>query len=312
MAGLRPTETDRMVAILQELNRESGLTILLIEHVMRAVMALASRVLVLHHGAAIAEGAPEAIVRDPAVVQSYLGAEARVMLRVRKPRCVLRRCPGARRRIARHRRGRDRCHRRRQRCRQNLAHPRHRRHASAGARAHPIPRTDIAGWPSYRVCDLGIGQVAEGRQIFPTLSVAENLEMGALLPRARARRQDNRERVLALFPVLAERERQAAGTLSGGEQQMLAIARCLMGAPELIMFDEPSLGLAPTVAHDVLDTIRDLNREGLTCLLVEQNVALSLKLASRAYVLENGRITLTGSGSELLADDRVRSAYLGL
>ncbi len=181
------------------------------------------------------------------------------------------------------------------------------------ARGRILFRTiDIAGWPSYRVCDLGIGQVAEGRQIFPTLSVAENLEMGALLPRARARREENRERVLALFPVLAERERQAAGTLSGGEQQMLAVARCLMGAPELIMFDEPSLGLAPTVAHALLDTIRDLNREGLTCLLVEQNVALSLKLASRAYVLENGRVTLAGSGSELLADDRVRSAYLGL
>ncbi len=171
---------------------------------------------------------------------------------------------------------------------------------------------DIAGWPSHRVCNLGIGQVAEGRQIFPSLSVAENLEMGALLPRARARREENRRRVLALFPVLAERSGQAAGTLSGGEQQMLAIARCLMGAPELIMFDEPSLGLAPAVAHQLLGAIRELNRAGLTCLLVEQNVALSLKLASRAYVLENGRVTLAGSGSELLADDRVRSAYLGL
>jgi branched-chain amino acid transport system ATP-binding protein len=172
--------------------------------------------------------------------------------------------------------------------------------------------TDIAGWPSHRVCNLGIGQVAEGRQIFPTLSVAENLDMGALLPRARARREHNRERVLNLFPVLAERQRQAAGTLSGGEQQMLAIGRCLMGAPELIMFDEPSLGLAPTVAHQLLGTVRELNRDGLTCLLVEQNVALSLKLANRAYVLENGRVTLAGTGSELLADDRVRSAYLGL
>jgi branched-chain amino acid transport system ATP-binding protein len=172
--------------------------------------------------------------------------------------------------------------------------------------------TDIAGWPSHRVCNLGIGQVAEGRQIFPTLSVAENLEMGALLPRARARRDDNRQRVLKLFPVLAERSRQAAGTLSGGEQQMVAIGRTLMGAPELIMFDEPSLGLAPAVAHQVLGTIRELNRDGLTCLLVEQNVALSLKLASRAYVLENGRVTLTGTGDALLADDRVRSAYLGL
>jgi branched-chain amino acid transport system ATP-binding protein len=172
--------------------------------------------------------------------------------------------------------------------------------------------TDIAGWSSHRVCDFGIGQVAEGRQVFPTLSVVENLDMGAMLPRARAERIKNRERAFALFPRLAERARQPAGTLSGGEQQMLAVGRCLMGAPELIMFDEPSLGLAPTVAHGVLEVIRDLNRDGITCLLVEQNVALSLKLASRAYVLENGRITLSGSGAELLSDDRVRGAYLGL
>jgi branched-chain amino acid transport system ATP-binding protein len=172
--------------------------------------------------------------------------------------------------------------------------------------------TDISGWPSHRVCNLGIGQVAEGRQVFPSLTVAENLEMGAMLPRARASQAANRERVFALFPVLAERSNQAAGTLSGGEQQMLAIGRCLMGAPELVMFDEPSLGLAPAVVQNVLRTIRDLNREGLTCLLVEQNVAVSLKLAASAYVLENGRITLSGRGEELLADDRVRQAYLGM
>ncbi len=171
---------------------------------------------------------------------------------------------------------------------------------------------EISGWPSHRVCNLGIGQVAEGRQVFPTLTVDENLDMGAMVPRAQAARARNRERAFALFPVLAERSRQAAGTLSGGEQQMLAIARCLMGAPQLAMFDEPSLGLAPAIVHGLLETIRELNRDGLTCLLVEQNVALSLKLASRAYVLENGRVTLTGSGAELLADDRVRSAYLGL
>ena len=171
---------------------------------------------------------------------------------------------------------------------------------------------DIAFWPSYSVCNLGIGQVAEGRQVFPTLTVDENLDMGAMIPRAKAGREANRERVLAMFPRLKERLRQAAGTLSGGEQQMLAIGRCLMGAPELVMFDEPSLGLAPTVVHQVLQTIRDLNAQGLTCVLVEQNVAVSLKLASRAYVLENGRITLSGSGAELLADDRVRQAYLGM
>jgi branched-chain amino acid transport system ATP-binding protein len=172
--------------------------------------------------------------------------------------------------------------------------------------------TDITGWESHRVCNLGIGQVAEGRQVFPSLSVLENLETGAMLPRARAARARNLERVLALFPVLAERSGQAAGTLSGGEQQMLAIGRCLMGAPELVMFDEPSLGLAPTVVQAVLRTIRDLNRDGLTCVLVEQNVAVSLKLAARAYVLENGRVTLSGAGPELLADDRVRQAYLGM
>jgi branched-chain amino acid transport system ATP-binding protein len=171
---------------------------------------------------------------------------------------------------------------------------------------------DIGGWPSHKVCDLGIGQVAEGRQVFPSLSVVENLAMGAMLPRARAEREQNLDRVYALFPNLAEREHQAAGTLSGGEQQMLAIGRCLMGAPELVMFDEPSLGLAPTVVQSVLKTVRDLNRDGLTCVLVEQNVAVSLKLASRAYVLENGRVTLAGSGQELLVDDRVRQAYLGL
>jgi len=172
--------------------------------------------------------------------------------------------------------------------------------------------TDIAGWPSHRVCNLGIGQVAEGRLVFPTLTVAENLDVGAMLPRARARRAENKKRVLNLFPVLAERANQAAGTLSGGEQQMLAIGRCLMAAPDLIMFDEPSLGLAPSIVRTVLDTISELNRSGITCLLVEQNVAQSLKLASRAYVVENGRVTLSGTGADLLADDRVRSAYLGL
>src|SRR5262245_44876274 len=175
-----------------------------------------------------------------------------------------------------------------------------------------LRNTDIAGMPSHQVCNLGIGQVAEGRQVFPSLTVAENLDMGAMLPRARAERSRNLDRILTLFPVLAERRSQAAGTLSGGEQQMLAIGRCLMGKPDLVMFDEPSLGLAPTVVQTVLQTVRDLNREGLTCVLVEQNVAVSLKLASRAYVLENGRITLSGTGEALLADDRVRKAYLGM
>jgi len=171
---------------------------------------------------------------------------------------------------------------------------------------------DIAGLPSHRICELGIGQVAEGRQVFPTLSVSENLEMGAMLARARTTRAATRERVLEMFPRLRERLRQAAGTLSGGEQQMLAIGRCLMGRPEMILFDEPSLGLAPTIVRQVIETVVALNRAGMTCVLVEQNVAVSLAISARAYVLENGRVTLSGAGSDLLADDRVRSAYLGM
>ena len=170
----------------------------------------------------------------------------------------------------------------------------------------------ITGLESHAVCNLGIGQVAEGRQVFPSLTVLENLETGAMLPRARAGARRQLDDVFAMFPKLAERKTQSAGTLSGGEQQMLAIGRCLMGAPELIMFDEPSLGLAPLLVQEVLHTIRTLNQRGLTILLVEQNVAVSLKISQRAYVLENGRIVMSGSGEELLHNDRVRQAYLGL
>ncbi|HEX7053512.1 MAG TPA: ABC transporter ATP-binding protein [Burkholderiales bacterium] len=171
---------------------------------------------------------------------------------------------------------------------------------------------DITALDPHRICNLGIGQVAEGRQVFPSLTVLENLEVGAMLPRARARSRRTLDEVFAMFPRLGERRDQLAGTLSGGEQQMLAIGRCLMGAPELVMFDEPSLGLAPVVVQEVLHTIRVLNRRGITVLLVEQNVAVSLRISQRAYVLENGRIVMSGSGEELLHNDRVRQAYLGL
>ncbi len=171
---------------------------------------------------------------------------------------------------------------------------------------------DITGLESFTTCNLGIGQVAEGRQIFPTLSVVENLEMGAMIPRARDKAKQAMDEVFAMFPRLAERRDQLAGTMSGGEQQMLAIGRCLMGQPELIMFDEPSLGLAPTVVQEVFRAIRQLNARGMTILLVEQNVAVSLKISAQAYVLENGRIVMSGTGESLLHDDRVRQAYMGL
>jgi branched-chain amino acid transport system ATP-binding protein len=171
---------------------------------------------------------------------------------------------------------------------------------------------EIAGLESHRICNLGIGQVAEGRQVFPSMSVLENLQIGAMVPRARAQAAVSLERVFAMFPRLKERTAQLAGTLSGGEQQMLAIGRCLMGAPRLIMFDEPSLGLSPALVGEVFDTIRQLHAQGMTILLVEQNVAASLHLADRAFVLENGNIVLEGSGAALLDDPRVKEAYLGL
>jgi branched-chain amino acid transport system ATP-binding protein len=181
------------------------------------------------------------------------------------------------------------------------------------ARGHVLfDGKDITGWPSHRVCEAGIGHVAEGRQVFPNLTVLENLEMGAAPRHARAQEKKSLEHVYSLFPRLAERRAQAAGTLSGGEQQMLAIGRCLMGVPRLIMFDEPSLGLAPAIVQEMFRIVRRLNEDGLTILLVEQNVTASLKIAHRAYVLENGRIELEGSGAALLSNDRVRQAYLGL
>ncbi len=171
---------------------------------------------------------------------------------------------------------------------------------------------DITGLDSNATCELGIGQVAEGRQIFPTLTVDENLALGGALRRSRARRAANLARVLGMFPRLAERRRQKAGTLSGGEQQMLAIGRCLMGDPQFIMLDEPSLGLAPLMVELVFAAILDLKRAGTTILLIEQNVAELLAIADQAAVLENGTVALAGPAGAVALDEGVKRAYLGL
>ena len=166
--------------------------------------------------------------------------------------------------------------------------------------------------PSHVIVARGVVQVPEGRKIFPGLTVKENLELGSYVAAARAHRRQSLERVLGLFPRLAERQRQAAGTMSGGEQQMLAIGRALMARPRILMLDEPSLGLAPIIVQEIFRIIAEINRLGTTVLLVEQNTRQALSLSRRGYVLENGRIALEGSGAELLGNEHVRRAYLGM
>jgi branched-chain amino acid transport system ATP-binding protein len=169
----------------------------------------------------------------------------------------------------------------------------------------------LAGLDSGRIVALGLAHVPEGRQVFPSLSVRENLEMGARSRDARAASRESLEEVFALLPRLRERERQVAGTLSGGEQQMLAIGRGLMARPRLLLLDEPSLGLAPIAVRSILQIVETLNRRGTTILLVEQNVRRALALCHRGYVVENGTVTLAGSRDELHRSDHVRRAYLG-
>jgi branched-chain amino acid transport system ATP-binding protein len=180
-------------------------------------------------------------------------------------------------------------------------------HPSGGSITYDGHRIDHI--PAHELISLGICHVPEGRHVFPRMTVHENLEMGAF--RFKKPDQVVYERVLELFPRLRERITQQAGTLSGGEQQMLAIGRALMGKPRLLLLDEPSMGLAPLIVAQIFDIIREINTTGVTVLLVEQNAAQALALANRGYVLETGEIVLSGTGQELLADDRIRAAYLG-
>ena len=165
--------------------------------------------------------------------------------------------------------------------------------------------------PAHSIVEMGIAQIPEGRRLWPGLSVQENLELGAFVPAARAVRAETMEWVFQLFPLLRKRRSQIAGTLSGGEQQMLAIGRGLLSRPKLLILDEPSLGLAPLLVDEVFETIQKINSEGMTILLVEQNVNVALAISNRGYVLETGRIVISGSGKDLLADEHVKTAYLG-
>jgi len=166
--------------------------------------------------------------------------------------------------------------------------------------------------PAHKVIEYGLAHVPEGRRLFPEMTVEENLIIGALTGEAKVKRRQTMERIFDLFPRLLERIDQAAGTLSGGEQQMLAVGRGLMSLPKLLIFDEPSLGLAPIIVSEIFKIVQMINKEGVTVLLVEQNVKQTLGICDRAYVLENGRVTLSGTGQEFLNNEHVREAYLGI
>ena len=170
----------------------------------------------------------------------------------------------------------------------------------------------IENFPPHRIVELGLVQIPEARLLFPFMTANENLELGAFSSRARGEKDENIKTVFKLFPAIEQRKSQLAGTLSGGEQQMVAIARGLMAKPKLLMLDEPSLGLAPLMVKEVFRTVREINAQGITVLLVEQNVFHSLSIADKAYVLENGNIFLEGGGKELLSNPQVREAYLGI
>jgi branched-chain amino acid transport system ATP-binding protein len=171
---------------------------------------------------------------------------------------------------------------------------------------------DLAKQEPHDVVEIGVIQVPEGRKIFPEMTVRENLRMGSFIKSAKKDRKENMERVFALFPRLKEREKQLGGTLSGGEQQMLAIGRGLMANPKLLLLDEPSLGLSPLLVKNIFEIIVEINRLGVTILLVEQNVYQSLRIADRAYVLETGRVVLSGTGEDLLDNEHVKKAFLGM
>ena len=171
---------------------------------------------------------------------------------------------------------------------------------------------DITQLASHKFCEAGIAIVPEGRRLFTSMTVIENLELGSFVPAAKAVRSQSLAQVLALFPALEKKLQDAAGSLSGGQQQMVAIGRALMARPKLLLLDEPSLGLAPVIVHDMFKAIRTINAQGTSVLLVEQNVAMAMQIASRAYVMEEGRIVSQGEASELLTRPEIKKAYLGL
>lgn len=336
-AGTNPNEKAELAELIRRINCDRGVSVLLIEHDMQMVMSIADRIVVLNFGRKIAEGKPSEIQNNPEVIAAYLGAassDSDALEEVTgKVGTHVRAVPDtdgpsraraldvvdldvrygaipALKSISFHvneaeivaflgANGAGKTTT--QQTISGLLRP------TAGSiiyRGKPIN-----GRPAHELINEGICHVPEGRHVFPRMSVLENLQMGAY--RFSHVNQADLNHVFDLFPRLAERQHQLAGTLSGGEQQMLAMGRALMGKPELLLLDEPSMGLAPLVVQDIFSIIEKINAEGVTVLLVEQNAAQALSIADRAYVLETGCIALEGTGRELLEDSRIREVYLG-
>ena len=308
-AGMNPQETNELTEFIGRIRDEFHMTILLIEHHMDLVMDISDRIYVIDFGELIATGTPEEIQNNQRVIDAYLGWKRMLKIQnlqvayggIQALRGIDMEVPDGKivTLIGANGAGKSTT----LRTISGLVK------AKSGSITYN--NEQLLGKPINAILAAGIAQVPEGRRVFPDMTVLENLKIGAYLRKDKEEIEKDIEWVYELFPRLKERNWQLAGTLSGGEQQMLAVGRGLMSRPKVLMMDEPSLGLAPLVVQGIFDIIREINRQGVTILLIEQNANMALKIADLAYVLETGTITMSGTGAELLADEKVKEAYLG-
>jgi branched-chain amino acid transport system ATP-binding protein len=313
-AGMNPQETARLTRLIGRLRDERGISVLLIEHEMRVVMSISDRVTVLDHGEKISEGRPPRCARTRGLsrrTSAPRGRARRCAPRSREHPQLLRAHPRLERRLPDRRGGGDRNPDRLERRREDDDLALHTRDTAAERGRIVFRGEEIQGVPAHDMIEKGISQSPEGRKIFHRMTVLENLEMGAYHRNDRTEIQEDMTRVFDLFPRLKERVKQEAGTMSGGEQQMLAIGRSLMGRPRLLLLDEPSMGLAPVLVERIFQVIEEINKQGTTILLVEQNANVALEIATRGYVLETGTIVNAAPAEKLREDPKVREAYLG-